>query len=351
MLPQETNGLSLPPIAGEEAWKEAERLIARHRRFLLTTHTNPDGDGLGSQVALRRHLLARGKEALLVNPNPFPPNLQFLDPAGETLVLAEGAPATPLPPADCVFLIDASHWQRVGPLGGRLAALGVPTITVDHHPEGSDQAGTVRLIDTGACATGELIYRLIDRAGGPWNREVAEPLYVALLTDTGSFRHSNTTPLAHRIAARLLELGVSPRGIHSEIYERRTLAQMQLLGEALRGLTLEHGGRIVCMSVTRDMMERFGLTRADLEGFVDYTYILAGAEVGLQFLETADGKTRVSLRSKGRANVRIVAEKLGGGGHEHAAGILLDRPLEESRRLVLAECLSILPAQGEGGGR
>lgn len=340
----------LPRLTDEHLWREAEALIDAHHRFLLTTHANPDGDGLGSQVALMHHLRARGKEVRLVNPSPFPAHLGFLDPQGEAIVIPDGDDGTPLPPADAVVILDASNWNRMLSLGRRLRDRGLPSLTIDHHPEKREPAGDIRLIDESAAATGELVYRLIERGEGAWSSPIVDALYIAILTDTGSFRFSNTTPLTHRIAADLIQRGARPRGLYRRVYEQYTPARLRLLGEVLANLVVEEEGRLVHYLVTSEMQERHGAVRADLEGFIDYTYLVATGEVGVQFAQTRDGRTRVSLRSKGRYNVGQIAERLGGGGHEHAAGVVLDGSPEATRRRVLAECRALFAADEGGTG-
>lgn len=328
-------------------WEAAAGLLRDHRRFLITTHVNPDGDALGSSIALRHWLRARGKEAHFVSPSRFPPNLRYLDPGEETLVLQEEDTHRELPPVDAVCLLDASNWERAAAVGKRLAPLGLPTLTIDHHHETREPAGTVRLVDVGAAATGELLHHLIEWHGGPWSPAIAEALYVAILTDTGSFRYSNTSPAVHKMAARLIDMGVNPQVTYRRVYEQRTLPQVRLLGEILAGLSTEADGRIVHYTITQAMLERHGLARVDLEGIVDYTYLLGSGEIGVQFLETREGGTRVSLRSKGRYTIGRIAERLGGGGHDHAAGALVDVPPGISRPRVLAACRAVLDAGPE----
>jgi phosphoesterase RecJ-like protein len=339
----------VPPIASDEqAWRDAEAFLEDNHRFILTTHANPDGDGLGSEVALLHHLRRRGKEVRLVNPSPFPANLRFLDPEEQAIVVPDGDEGSALPPADGVVILDASNWTRMLSLGRRLRERGTPTLTIDHHPETREPAGEIRLIDTGAAATGELVHRLVERAGGPWHAEIVDAIYVAILTDTGSFRFSNTTPETHRIAADLIERGVRPRSLYRRVYEQSSPARLRLLGEILSNLCVEEEGRLVHYLVTPDMLERHGATRADLEGFVDYTYLIATGEVGVQFVATRDGRTRVSLRSKGKYNIGRIAEQLGGGGHIHAAGIVMNDSPTATRRKVLAQCRALFAAEEEG---
>lgn len=338
------------PTLAPSLWTAAAALVRDHRRFLITTHVNPDGDAVGSSLALLHWLRAMGKEAHFVSASRLPPTLRFLDPSEETLVIQEEDGPRELPPADAACLLDASNWERADSVGRLLAPLALPTLTIDHHHETREPAGTVRLVDVKAAATGELVFRLIERHGGPWSPAVAEALYVALLTDTGSFRYSNTSPAAHEIAARLLEMGVNPQRLYRRIYEQRTLPQLHLLGEVLAALATEADGRIAHYTITREMLERHGLGRVDLEGVVDFTYLLGSGEIGIQFLETQEGGTRVSLRSKGRYVIGRIAERLGGGGHDHAAGARMDIPPGIVRPRVLAACRAVIDA-GPSGAR
>ena len=202
----------------------------------------------------------------------------------------------------------------------------------------------------GAAATGELIFDLLEAAGGPWPQEALQGIYAALLTDTGGFRFSNTTPAALQIAARMVEGGVRPDVLHERVYGRVSLRSVHLLREALGELEVGEGGRVAWMTVPTDAYRRLGADPGDLEGYVDVPRSIEGVEVAALFRALEDGSTKVSLRSSGEVDVNAVARTFGGGGHIKASGIRLVLPLEEARPAVLEAVFEAVRATlGEGG--
>lgn len=309
---------------GTNSIDDVLRGIHEHDAFLLTSHARPDGDAIGSVLACGHLLRGLGKKA--------------------DVVLSDGVPIIyrPLPGADRVIhaqyvngnyqaaiILECDSVQRT-----RLDGLDKQfLINIDHHVSGKP-FGNVNWIDPGACATAEMIYRLVKQSGARLTPEIATCLYTAVLTDTGSFGYVGVNAETFELAAELVRAGAEPARIAQSVYFSAPTSKMRLLGAALSNLHRE--GPLTWMFVTRRDMERAGAIEEDAEGIVNYALGIAGVEVAVFFREQADGRLRVSLRSKGNLNVAAIAEKFGGGGHECASGFSMDGPLSVASERVLA---------------
>lgn len=318
-------------------WHEVAALIQQHERFVLTSHVNPDGDGLGSELALASFLKQLGKEVAIINNDPTPEALEFLDPQGCVRVFHPDRDRATLSSAEVIFVLDtAEGWARLGQLGEVAQDLEAQVICLDHHPDDGAFAD-LAILDTSAGASAELVYELIEFMDGRLTFDMALSLYVAIVTDTGSFRFGKTSPRTHRIAARLLEAGVIPHQVFSQLYEQRSLGHLHLQSQLLANLTLAMGGRLAWSKVSHETLLRYGVDRRDITHLVDLGLSVAGVEISLLFSETHNGKVRLNLRSKGRLAVNDIAQRFGGGGHPFAAGAQVDGPLEEAIQKTLEE--------------
>ena len=304
------------------------------KRVLLTTHINADGDGAGSEVALAGWLRSQGKDAWIINPTPYPDSLGFLLPdRGWVLDSGSSEARESAQGADLAVVLDTGEVPRIGSVMELIQPL--PKVVIDHHPPGPDPIPGLSLRAPEACATGELVFDLLDRAGGPWPSEAVRGLYVALLADTGSFRFSNTSPGTHRMVAFLMERGADPEGLHRLVYGNVPLRKLRLLRAALGELEVDPEGDLAWMTVPVHEFDALSATADDIDGLVDYPRDIEGVEVGLLFRETARGATKVSFRSNGDTDVNALARQFGGGGHVRASGALVNRPLGEVRAEVL----------------
>lgn len=316
-------------------------------RVALTTHVNADGDGTGSQAALAYWLATRGKHVRVVNPTPFPAMFRFLFEAPD--VIADAATAAgelALREADLLVVVDTAEPGRIGRVAK--AARSTTALVIDHHLEGDSLIAGERLMDPTACAAGELVFDLMLVAGlpRPWPAPVLQGIYTAIVTDTGSFRFSNTTPRAHAIAGDLIEQGVDPEEMYRRIYATVPLRRVELLRHALERLVVDGSHAITSITVERGIMERIGGTSEDLDGIIDHARSIEGTEVAILFRETADGATKISLRSAGAVDVNAIARKFGGGGHRKASGALLPEPLETARPRVMEATREALEQAG-----
>jgi bifunctional oligoribonuclease and PAP phosphatase NrnA len=304
------------------------------RRAALTTHNNADGVGCGSEAALARLLRQRGVEAFVVNPPPWPVMYDFL--LGDDVRDRSPEGAAALARIDALVTLDISDVKRLGQLADAVRALRVPKLVVDHHIASDEPAGEIALTDIAACATGELVFDFASELGLDVTPAAATSLYAAILTDTGGFRYSNTTPRCHAIAGALLAAGVDPEEMYQRIYASVPMGKLRLLGEALATLEEDPEHRLAWLSVDADALERFGLRSEDLEGIVEHARSIAGTRIALFFRDLGHGKVKVSFRSTGDADVNALARRFGGGGHAKASGAMIAGTLEDVRARVLA---------------
>jgi phosphoesterase RecJ-like protein len=313
-------------------WSPFVDLYRRHQRFLLTTHVRPDGDGLGSMLALADAFAAGGKSADLVVASAIPSRYDFIDPDGK--VKRFDAPTDHLRRAEVALVLDTGTWNQLGDFGPFLRELQVPKLVIDHHVT-QDDLGAVRLVDTTAEATGRLAYEAITALGRTPSPAAASALFVALAMDTGWFRHNNTTPATFALAGELVRCGARPTPLYEALFEQNTLARLRLTGLVLERLKVTPNGLVAHTEVRRGDYDATGATPPDTEDLVNYTRSVQGVEVGLFFVEQLRGGVKVSFRSRARVDVARIAESFGGGGHRLASGAILDTTLEEARRRVL----------------
>ncbi|MEA3509014.1 MAG: bifunctional oligoribonuclease/PAP phosphatase NrnA [candidate division NC10 bacterium] len=305
----------------------------------ILSHIHPEGDTIGSALGCHLTLKALGKEVATFNPDPVPKNLRGLPGAGE-VIQADRL----LRSFDCYLAVDATDPGRLGGLLSSVAT-GSLVINIDHHITNT-RFGTYNWVDPEAAATGEMIYHLIEEMGTPLSREIATNLYVAILTDTGSFHYANTTPRALRVAAALIEAGVVPQKVADLLFDQREVEELLLLGTLLTKMQLSSDGVVAWMEVTQQMLEQEGLAKDALEGLINYPRSIKGVAVALLFKEEAKETVRVSLRSKGDVDVAAVAKAFQGGGHKNAAGCTLIGSLPEVRERVFGEIRRVVTAMG-----
>jgi len=336
------------PADRREALLAIVRRLISARHVILTTHVNADGDGTGSEVAVAAWLERRGVRATILNPTPFPPALRFLV-FRDGLVVDASDPAAneALGDADLCLVLDTSEPNRLGDLYGRLSA--IPTLVVDHHPAGPSVVGEGGVQDASACAAGELVYDILTLAGDEWPQASILGVYVALVSDTGSFRFSNTTPRAHAIAAEMLSRGIDPESVFQQLFAAVPPRRVHLLREALARLEHDADLGVTWIVVPLEVTDRLGSTSDDYEGIIEHARAIENTRVALVFRETAPGEAKVSLRSSGAADVNRIARKFGGGGHVRASGAVVSLGIEEAVRAVLREVRDEL-AGGEGQG-
>ena len=310
-------------------------------RAALTTHVNPDGDGIGSEVGLLHMLAAVDVRAIIANPSPLPDRYKFLMKGIEKSEKSSDA-AKYIKRADVVFVLDISDVGRLGSLGEVVAALKVPVVCIDHHATDGTIPEGPRLVDAEASATGELVYNLARVLGWDISAEAARGLYVAIMTDTGGFRYSNTTSQVMDIASRLLECGVDPESIYEHVFASASEGRVRLIAEVLSTLVVESDLGLAWVTVPDGALERNGVGPDDLEGVVEFPRSVRGVKLALLFRRLANGRTKVSFRSMGDVDAATLAEEFGGGGHRKAAGASLKGSVAEIQEIVLARARNML---------
>ncbi|WP_329091741.1 MULTISPECIES: DHH family phosphoesterase [unclassified Streptosporangium] len=327
MTPALRDDDSTGPVSGQD-WARAVELISDADEIALACHVSPDGDALGSMLAVGLALRAAGKRVTASFGDrrfTVPRLLRFL-PGQELLADPAHYPAAP----EVMVTFDVPTVGRLGVLTGNTVKAN-ELVVLDHHPSNTG-FGTLNLVDPGAAATAVLAEELIHRLGLPVDRDIATCLYVGLVTDTGSFRHSSTTPEAHAMAARLLATGLDPEKIARELWDRSPFGYLKVLGVVLGRVRLEAevGGGLVWTFVTRADRAAYGLPYDEVEGIIDVIRRTDEADVATILKEDDDGVWQVSMRSKGGVDVSRVSAALGGGGHAKAAGFTSHQPVEET---------------------
>ena len=284
--------------------------IGRGRRFVIASHQRPDGDAIGSAMAMALALRHAGKEAVVVT-DAIPPVFLQPFPQVDTIRVTPEVAET----FDAALIMECSDLARTGVQGLDRSAV----MNIDHHP-GNTGYGVVNWIDETAAACGEMAFTLIEALGLPFTTDVATHVYLAILTDTGSFRFSHLSPRTYEIARRCVEAGVDPQWVARTHYDSNSLARVRIFGAVMNGMVIVDEGRVALLTITRQQMQDLGGTNDDLEGLINFPLTVKDIEAAAFFKEVADGDWRVSLRSKGAVDVGAIARALGGGGHTNAAG-------------------------------
>lgn len=306
-------------------------IVERGTRFLITSHARPDGDSIGSQVALAHALRYLRKEVRIVNHDPPPPYCLTLPGVGEIEIATsvEGA-------FDAAFVMECGDLERPGVAGLDRT----PVINIDHHA-GNTVYGEVNWLDETASACGEMVFDIVEALGVPLTREIATHVYVAILTDTGSFRHSTITPRTFEICRRAAQTGVNAAAIAASVFETGSVGKLKLTGALLDMMQIEGNGRLAVLFLNDGMLMSAGCTYGETEGIINLP--LAARDIqAVVFFKHIDGELRVSLRSKGDVDVRAVARQYGGGGHRNASAFSAQGDLAEARTAVIAKVIEAI---------
>jgi len=301
------------------------QLIEQKHCFMITSHIRPDGDGLGSGLALYWILKSLGKDAEVVLHDRVPPAYMVL-PGSELVTVQDDLTGA----YDAAFIIECSDVDRPGLPSLRNQFV----INIDHHST-TEPFGDINWIDSTSAAVGEMIYNLSKALGVEVTKEIAECIYTALLTDTGSFHFSNTTERTLKIASELVRRGVEPARISQALYYSYPYSRIKLLGMVLSGIERDESGRVAWVTMDRDMMSEADASEEDADGIVNHALSVGDVEAVAFFKELSPGIYRVSLRSKGKTNVARIAETFGGGGHKNAAGCRIQGDFRDVKRQVI----------------
>lgn len=321
--------------------KQVIEAIKKNKKFLITAHVNLEGDSLGSQLAMKELLINMGKSAFILDSDVVPDHYKFLPKAGEV-----SNDLKRIGPFDVAVVLDCPTLKRTGNVSKVIKEKAKLVINIDHHIS-NEKFGHINWVDPHASSAGEMVHRLYKETGVKLSKEAALSLYIAILTDTGSFNYDNTSSMTHEIAGELLGYGLDPAVVSESVYERRSLEDIRLLALVLDTLKVNKTGTIAYMEVTKDMIEKTGADIAKSEGLINYARSIDKVKVAALFKEDPKEKNRIniSFRSKGNGetiDVNKIAAVFGGGGHTRASGCIVVGTLEEAKKKVLAKIEEVL---------
>jgi phosphoesterase RecJ-like protein len=313
-----------------------KQAIRKFNKFLITSHINPEGDAIGSQVAMAYLLKKLGKESAMLDDSPVPNLLQFMK--GTEHILKEM-------PHDfnyqAVIVLDSPDLARIGRVNEYIKKDSA-IINIDHHISNTN-FGKFNWVEPEFSSAGEMVYDLFKAFKVKISLDEAIVLYVSIMTDTGSFRYSNTSSKTHRIVAELIDIGVKPYEMHTKIYETSSVQDTNLLGEALQTMKLTDDGKIAWLWVTKEMLKKTKASLEGTEGIINFARSIDSVEIAILFRETGtEDKVKVSFRSKGKVDVNKLAGLFGGGGHPTASGCTVFGKIEDVEKKVLEKAKQIL---------
>ena len=323
-------------LTNDKMIEQVLQLIDRSQTIFVAAHENPDGDAIGSTLALTVALREMGKDVVAYNHDQAPLEYAFL-PGYDTVVneLDESQSF------DAGFVLDSGELTRAG---GWIRERCQTLVNIDHHPY-SEDFGDIYYVDTEACATGVLIYRLLQAAGHQVSNDVATCIYTAILSDTGSFRYSNANPEAFHVAGEMVAAGVDPWSIASGLYESQEEGRLRLLSLALPTLRVSHCGLYASIAVTLDMYDATGAIENFTDRFINYPRSIRGVEVAIFFRQLKKDSFKVGFRSMGKVDVGALARAMNGGGHHNAAGAIVEGSLESVQGWVYARVAELIAEQ------
>lgn len=320
--------------------KELAEKIRSCRRILLSTHKDPDGDGIGSILALGMALQDAGHIVMPILPDPCPDRFRFLDRRGilqsfptDAISLSDAGITGGI---DLALILDTHQWGLLGRFGEILLAEGIPTLFLDHHPVNGDHRADV-VGDAESSSTGELVFRLLHNyLDLPIDEVIGECLYTSVAYDTHSFRYVRNSPSPHLIAADMLSRGIDANHVYRHLFASNPIGKMRLLGKILTQIRIDEEGKLAWAEVPLAWIREEDVRIDDLRDAVNYLLEVEGVEIALLLKEVEGGEIRVSLRSKGAIAIHEVAQRLGGGGHPYAAGATMYGDLADTRRTVIS---------------
>jgi phosphoesterase RecJ-like protein len=316
-------------------WPRFVKLVNSHDRFLLTSHIRPDCDALGSELGMAGLLKALGKEVLIVNAQKTPPNLAFIDPTSRFRTLGVDIEPHDLEGVEVLMVLDTSAWAQLGTMAEVVRATKAHKLILDHHV-GEDDMGAELFKNPQAEATGRLVFEAARHLGVSLTPEIATPLFAAIATDTGWFRFGSTSPITMRAAGELIEAGAVPSVIFAQLYERDTLARLQLRGRILARTQTSLDGRLAHTAALKEDFEATGALPSDTEDVINMTLAIAGTEVAVILVEQPGGGFKLSFRSRTpRFDCNEMARQFGGGGHKAAAGAFINMSWPQAEAKVL----------------
>ena len=319
---------------GKVNYSKIEQIISENEKIFISTHINPDGDSLGSAFAMYHYLKKIGKDCRIINHSEVPLVYSFLNEKEIFNEISDENIAF-IKNADLGIILDIGDFYRLGEVANIIESTTVETINIDHHPLTENDFFTHNFINLDASSVGEILYSYFSSLGSDTiDKEMMLGIYSAVLTDTGSFRFSNTNQLSHEIAVDAIKMGINISEIYQNIYENSSVSRIKLLGNVIQKLNFDCNGELLWFSLNNDMVKEVDGTNQDFDGFTDFFRGIQGVEIALMLYDLK-GKVRLSFRSKGKYKVNDVAKKMGGGGHPFAAAALVDGEFSDVKSTVL----------------
>jgi phosphoesterase RecJ-like protein len=312
--------------------------VRTRQRFVLSSHSRPDGDAIGSQLAMAYALQSMGKEALVVNADPAPAPLMAFPGVSDIRIAStvEGE-------FDAALIMECGELKRTGVRG--LERFFV--INIDHHP-GNESYGQINWFDASAAACSEMVYDVVRALGVPLTREIATHVYLAILTDTGSFHYSSISQRTFEICRECLAAGVDPVLVARNVYDSNNMGRLKLFGAVLGAMQIDQSGRIAIVYVDHEMARAAGGTYEDTEGLINLPLTVKEIEAVVFFKQEKGDEYRVSLRSKGDVDINAIAKEYGGGGHKNASGCTISGPIEELQKALVAKIEDAINGRSAG---
>jgi len=303
--------------------EQTAEAIRRRQRFVIASHVRPDGDAVGSQMAMAHALKHLGKEVRVVSRDAAPPPLLVFPGVSEIEIVDRVDD-----PGDAVIVMESGDLLRTGVSGLERGFV----INIDHHV-GNSMFGAINWFDVSAAACGEMVFDLVRELGVPLSHDIAVHLYVAILTDTGSFHHSNITPRTFEICRQCVEAGVNPSAVARSVFDSNNLGRLKLMGAILSRMQIDSSGRLATVSVDEELVTSCSGTYEDTEGLINLPLTVREIQAVVFFKQVGPDDWRVSMRSKGDVNINAVAKEFGGGGHKNASGCSASGSLEHLKRV------------------
>ena len=319
---------------GKVNYSKIEQIISENEKIFISTHINPDGDSIGSAFAMYHYLKNLGKDCRIINHSEVPLVYSFLN-EKEIFNEINDENIAFIKNADLGIILEICELYRLGEVANVIEGTTIETINIDHHPLTENNFFTHNFINLDASSVGEILYSYFSSLGSDIiDKEMMLGIYSAVLTDTGSFRFSNTNQLSHEIAVDAIKMGINISEIYQNIYENSSVSRIKLLGNVIQKLNFDCNGELLWFSLNNDMVKEVDGTNQDFDGFTDFFRGIQGVEIALMLYDLK-GKVRLSFRSKGKYKVNNVAKKMGGGGHPFAAAALVDGEFSDVKSTVL----------------
>ena len=327
-------------------WNKVDEVISAAKKIFLTTHENPDGDGLGSEVALYHHLVEIGKDVKIINCSPTPEIYDFLNLDSCIETFKQDSHLEWIKNADLAIVFDVGDFKRVREIKSLIKEYDIPVMNIDHHPHPDNHGFSYNIVDIKSAATGCMVRSYLNEARKrPLTKQMCEGIYTAVMTDTGCFKYSNTDTYCHSIAIECLEKGVDSNFIYQKIYENSSKTRISVLGEMISNIKYDLDGQFAWSIVTNDTMKKYQASKNDLDGFPDFIRSIQGVEVAFVIYEVNKDICRINFRSKGKFTVNNIAKFFGGGGHAFASGAVVKESLDKAENHIVSNCKKMLEEQ------